>query len=167
MKRTHYKYIRYAVLFTLILTGLLAGSTKTCAQTTTYPVQVNVFLSPPYSNYLSDYYTSSKEKLVVTLLNRDMQRPTLDVRLRVKVTAVNGLTIQNKEEINYPSVTLDAGVPFRLTQEDLMPYFLPRNINTSGSFNQGKLPEGQIEFTFQAIEKYTGKILSAPATGRV
>jgi hypothetical protein len=133
----------------------------------TYPVLANVYIIPPYGSYLSDYYTSSREKLVVTLLNRDQQEPVLEAYLRMTVTSSTGLRIQNRPEINYPSITLDAGVPVRLSQEDLTPYFLPQNIIQQGYLNQGKLPNGMIEFTFQAIEKYTGKILSAPATGRI
>ncbi|NDW11240.1 fibronectin type III domain-containing protein [Dysgonomonas sp. 520] len=164
MQKNKISYIKQLLLLVVSLTGLLSG--KVQAQST-YPVQANVYVAKPYSSYLSDYYSSSKERLVVTLLNRDQQKPTLDVRLRVSVTAANGLKIQSKEEINYPTITLDAGIPFRLTQEDLAPYLLPRNINTQGSFNQGKLPEGMIEFTFQVVEKYTGKILSAPATAPI
>ncbi|MDR1938732.1 MAG: fibronectin type III domain-containing protein, partial [Tannerellaceae bacterium] len=112
-----------------------------------------------------DYYTTTREKLVVSLLNRDQQKPVLEVRLRMVITASNGLKIQSKEEINYPTITLDAGIPTRLTQDDLAPYF--QYINSQGYLDQGKLPDGLVEFTFQAIEKYTGKVLSAPATGRV
>ncbi|MDR1199938.1 MAG: fibronectin type III domain-containing protein, partial [Prevotellaceae bacterium] len=132
-----------------------------------HPVLANVYLIPPYGSYLSDYYTSSREKLVVTLLNRDQQEPVLEAYLRMTVTSSTGLRIQNRPEINYPSITLDAGIPVRLSQEDLAPYFLSQNIVQQGYLNQGKLPNGMIEFTFQAVEKYTGKILSAPATGRI
>ena len=166
MNNTFPQLLKKPVVLLFLIANLLFGISDAYSQTT-YPVQTNVYLAPPYSNFLSDYYSTSKEKLVVTLLSRDQQKPTLDVRLRVTVTAVNGLKIQSREEINYPTITLDAGIPFRLTQDDLAPYFLPKNINTQGSLNQGKLPEGLIEFTFQAIEKYTGKVLSAPATGRV
>lgn len=131
----------------------------------TYPVQTNVYVSPPYGKHLSDYYSTTKERLVVSLLNRDNLKPVLEVRLKMTITASNGLKIQSKEEVNYPTITLDAGIPTRLTQDDLSPYFL--NINSQGYFDRGKLPDGQVEFTFQVIEKYTGKVLSAPATGRV
>ncbi|NDV70046.1 fibronectin type III domain-containing protein [Dysgonomonas sp. 25] len=131
----------------------------------TYPVQTNVYVSPPYGKHLNDYYSTTKERLVVSLLNRDNLKPVLEVRLRMTITASNGLKIQSKEEVNYPTITLDAGIPTRLTQDDLSPYFL--NINSQGYFDQGKLPDGQVEFTFQVVEKYTNKILSAPATGRV
>ncbi len=137
------------------------------ANAQTYPVQVNVYALPPYSKFLSDYYTSSREKLVVSLLNRDQQRPNLEVQLQMTVTAANGLKIQSRPEINYPTITLTEGVMARLTQNDLEPYLLPKNITTQGYLDQGKLPDGLVEFTFQAIEKYTRKPLSLPGTARV
>ncbi len=137
------------------------------ANAQTYPVQVNVYALPPYSKFLSDYYTSSREKLVVSLLNRDQQRPNLEVQLQMTITAANGLKIQSRPEVNYPAITLTEGVMTRLTQNDLEPYFLPQNTTTQGYFDQGKLPDGLVEFTFQAIEKYTRKPLSLPGTARV
>ncbi|MDR1553711.1 MAG: hypothetical protein LBS69_09660, partial [Prevotellaceae bacterium] len=133
----------------------------------TYPVLGNVYIIPPYGAHLTDYYSTSREKLVVTLLNRDQQEPVLQAYLRMTITSTTGLRIQNRPEINYPTITLDAGIPVRLSQEDLTPYFLPQNLIQQGYLNQGKLPNGMIEFTFQAIEKHTGKVLSAPATGRI
>ncbi|MDR2125345.1 MAG: hypothetical protein LBP63_00770, partial [Prevotellaceae bacterium] len=118
----------------------------------TYPILGNVYIIPPYGAYLTDYYATSREKLVVTLLNRDQQEPVLQACLRMTITSVTGLRIQNRPEINYPTITLDAGIPVRLSQEDLTPYFLPQNIIQQGYLNQGKLPNGMIEFTFQAVE---------------
>ena len=144
---------------------LLTATTESYSQT--QPVLTNVYVVPPYGSHLSDYYSTSREKLVVTLLNRDLQEPVLEVCLKMTITSSTGLLIQNRPEINYPTISLDAGVPVRLSQEDLAPYFQPQNIIQQGALNQGKLPNGMIEFTFQAIEKYTGKILSTPATGRI
>jgi hypothetical protein len=133
----------------------------------TYPVQVNVYALPPYSNQLSDYYTTTREKLVVALLNRDHLRPNLEVELLMTISAGSGLKIQNRQGVYYPTITLTEGVLTRLTQDDLAPYLQPQNITQQGYMNQGKLPEGMIEFTFQAIEKYTRKSVSLPATARV
>lgn len=156
------KYIKPAIGFLFTILACIYAET---IQAQTYPVQANVYIMPPYGKHLNDYYTTSKEKLVVSLLNRDQQKPVLEVRLRMSITASNGLKLQSKEEVNYPVITLDANIPTRLTQDDLAPYF--RHINTQGYLDQGKLPDGMVEFTFQVIEKYTGKVLSAPATGRV
>ncbi|KAA6344576.1 hypothetical protein EZS27_007810 [termite gut metagenome] len=160
MHHTIYKKLTTGLLF-FMLAALFAPALY--AQT--YPVQCNVYILPPYGKYLTDYYATTKEKLVVSLLNRDQQKPVLEVCLHMTITASNGLKIQSKEEINYPAVTLDAGIPVRLTQDDLAPYF--QYFNSQGYLDQGKLPDGLVDFTFQAIEKYTNKALSAPATGRV
>lgn len=155
----------YTKLIFGFLVSIFSIAFSPVVEAQTYPVQANVYTVPPYGNHLEDYYTTSREKLVVSLLNRDQLKPVLEVRLRMTITASNGLKIQSKEDVNYPTITLDANIPIRLTQDDLAPYF--QHINSSGFLSQGKLPDGMVEFTFQAIEKYTGRILSAPATGRV
>lgn len=164
MKQSTTKYNQHFKFLLGVFLSLFLGIYSESLQAQTYPVQTNVYLMPPYGKHLNDYYTTSKEKLVVSLLNRDQQKPVLEVRLRMSITASNGLKLQSKEEVNYPTITLDANIPTRLTQEDLAPYF--QYINTQGYLDQGKLPDGMVEFTFQVIEKYTGKVLSAPATGR-
>ena len=152
-------------LLLLLLLAPLWGVGGLLAQT--YPVQINVYALPPYSNQLSDYYSTSREKLVVSLLNRDQQRPELEVELQMTITASSGLTIRNRQGVFYPTITLTQGVMTRLTQDDLAPYLQPQNITQQGYMNQGKLPEGLVEFTFQAIEKYTRRPVSLPATARL
>jgi hypothetical protein len=138
---------------------------STAGYSQTYPVQVNVHALSPYGNTLSDYYATSREKLAVTLLNRDIQRPRLEVELQMTVSCSNGLKIQNRQGVYYPVITLDEGVVTRLTQDDLAPYF--QNITQQGYMNGGKLPDGMVEFTFRAVEKYSRKAVSLPATARV
>ena len=128
----------------------------------TFPIQVNVFAIPPHSNTLSDYYSSTRERLVVNLLNRDVQRGDISVRLRVKIEASNGLVMTSKENVVYPQLFLTPNVPERLSQELLAPYFMPQNLNTQGYFN-GKFPNGMLYITITAVEQYTGKVVSAPA----
>ncbi len=152
------------LLFTFLLLFPLWG---TGGLSQTYPVQVNVHALAPYSNQLSDYYTTSREKLVVSLLNRDQNRPTLDVELQMTISSSSGLKLQNRLGVYYPTISLTQGVMTRLTQDDLAPYLQAQNINRQGYMNQGKLPDGMVEFTFQAIEKYTRKAVSLPATARV
>ncbi|MES2733738.1 MAG: hypothetical protein V4714_18475, partial [Bacteroidota bacterium] len=127
---------------------------------TTYPVQVNTHLLPPYSLYLSDYYSGTREKLTVTLINRDLLKPTLRIRLRMSITAPGGLKIQTNEGAYIEPLVVETGMPVRLTLEDLAPYFQPHNLTTQGYLTDGKLPEGMVEFCFQAIEAYTNQPLS-------
>ncbi|MDR3218481.1 MAG: hypothetical protein LBU22_05785, partial [Dysgonamonadaceae bacterium] len=44
-------------------------------------------LIPPYTPYLPSYYSGIMGKLRVTLLNLDMQQPTLNVYLRMRITS--------------------------------------------------------------------------------
>ncbi|SKC58828.1 hypothetical protein SAMN05660236_1835 [Ohtaekwangia koreensis] len=127
---------------------------------TTYPIQVNANLLPPYSAYLSDYYSGTREKLTLTLINRDQFKPTLNVRLRMIITAPGGLRLQTNEQSFIEPIIVENGSPVRLTQDDLAPYFQPQNLITQGYMTSGKFPEGMVEFCFQAVEAYTGQALS-------
>src|SRR4051794_9131620 len=126
------RYGYFLLLFILSLTPVLAQ--------TTYPVQVNVNLLPPNSLYLSDYYSGTREKIVVTLINRDQFKPTLNVRLRMIITAPGGIRIQSNDNSFMEPVMVETGSPMRLTQDDLAPYFQPNNIITQGFLAGGKLP---------------------------
>ena len=55
----------------LLLLLLLLFVLSVFGQSSVYPVHVTVSLPSPYSLYLSDYVSGSRERLVVTLLNRD------------------------------------------------------------------------------------------------
>ncbi len=147
----------------LLLLGLLGGLPALCQ--TTYPVQVNAHLLPPYSLYLSDYYGGTSEKLTLTLLNRDLVQPRLNVRLRMSISAPGGLRIQTRPEAYLPTITLESGQPLRLSLEDLAPYFQPQNFFDQ-VLREGKLPEGMVEFCFQAFEAYTNQPLSTPSCAR-
>jgi hypothetical protein len=155
----NFKYYLYPLL-------LFLCAAQGVAQTTTYPVQVNVNLLPPYSLYLSDYYSGTKDKIVVTLINRDQFKPAVSVRLRMIITAPGGIRIQTNENNFYEPVVVETGSPVRLTQGDLTPYFQPNSLITQGFLAAGKLPEGMVEFCFQAVEAFTGQVLSASTCTR-
>lgn len=128
------------------------------------PVQVTPLLIPPYSLQLSDYYSGTTEKLAVILTNRDLTRPSISVRLRMTITGQSA-TVRSKDNIYFPAINLDAGVPTRLSLSDLAPYFNPDNLDfqgiTKAQYQQsGKLPEGFYQFCFEAIEITTGRVVS-------
>lgn len=159
MKRT-IQQISYLFLFLLLLVWQEAGAQN-------YPVQVVPQLLPPYSLTLSDYYTGTREKLVVLLTNRDLQKPVLQVRLRMNIEG-QGLSLRSREDVYYPPVSLEAGIPLRLSLSDLAPYFQVDNLEmqgfTSSQYRQGgKLPEGLYKFGFEAIEVSTGRVVSQKA----
>lgn len=155
--------------FFILLFSLLVSLGDVASQSLVYPVQVNVNLLPPYSLYLSDYVSGSRDRLVVTLLNRDVQYQSMPVRLRLTVKG-NGFSIQTRSYAAVSQLTLDPNVPLRLTTSDLEPYFDTRNLSAQGlggdSFLKGgRLPEGMIEFGVEVLEYATGKVLSQKGIG--
>jgi len=152
---------RAARLPHFLVMALLLAAMSVRAQS---PVQIVPQLIPPYTLQLSDYYTSSQEKLVLLLTNRDLNRPTISVRLRMTITGQSA-TIRSKDNVYYPPVNLDAGIPTRLSLSDLAPYFNPNNLDfqgiTKAQYQQsGKLPEGFYQFCFEAVELTTGRVVS-------
>lgn len=150
-----------SILRNILATVLLLAAQSAHAQA---PVQVIPQLIPPYTLTLSDYYNGSQEKLVVLLTNRDLTRPTISVRLRMTISGQSA-TVRSKDNIYYPPINLDAGIPTRLTLTDLAPYFNPNNLDfqgiTKAQYQQsGKLPEGFYQFCFEAVELNTGRVVS-------
>jgi TANFOR domain-containing protein len=146
-------------LFLILCCGLAAG--RSLGQ---YPIQVMPQLTPPYSLQLNDYYNSTVPKLAVVLTDRDLTRPSINVRLKMTI-AGQSATVTTIDNAFYPAVTLDAGIPVRLTGSELAPYFNPDNLSFQGITraqyaSQGQLPEGYYQFCFQAIETTTGRAVS-------
>jgi len=79
-----------------------------------YPVQVTPQLTPPYSLKLSDYNTTTSEKLFVNLLLTDVNEADLQVRLRFSISG-NGVNIQSTNFVqNAAPIQLTGGVPLRM-----------------------------------------------------
>ncbi|NTE03448.1 hypothetical protein G6M26_07950 [Agrobacterium tumefaciens] len=154
--------LKFCILKLIALCSFLAFSLTTKAQI--YPVQVMPVLVPPYSLNTSDFYNGTAEKLAVVLTNTDLQKPALSVRLRMYIES-QGAKLQSKDGVYYPTITLDAGIPQRISLGELAPYFNIDNLSFSGITRamyaqKGKLPEGFYSFCFEAIEVNTGKVLS-------
>lgn len=124
-----------------------------------YPVKVVPQLLPPYTLILSDYYSGTIPKLSITLINTDLQQPLVNVRLRMTIKNGGSIIARSKDNQSYPIITLLAGVPQRVSLNDLAPYFNPANLNSSGAI-QGVLPEGSYEFAFEVLESNTGAVIS-------
>lgn len=149
------------------LSGLLLVATSATAfSQNSYPVHVSVQVLPPYGVYLSDYYSGTRDRLIVTLLNRDQGQNVLQVKLRVSVKNGSSLSLRSRDELYYPVITLERGIPLRLTNSDLVPYLSPDRIAMNGYLQNGKLPVGMTEFSVQAFDHATGRPLSDVSTGR-
>ena len=155
-------YWRFKVLLIFLV---LCWGGKQPLRAQYYPIHATVQWPSPQSPYLSDYYSGSRDRLIVNLLNRDLQQPLLFARLRIRIKST-GFLATSREEINYPMLELSANVPTRLTNIDLSPYLQPQNLQINGSLRNGQLPTGYTEFSVQVVDYYTGRTLSAWHTGR-
>ena len=155
-------YWRFKVLLIFLV---LCWGGKQPLRAQYYPIHATVQWPSPQSPYLSDYYSGSRDRLIVNLLNRDLQQPLLFARLRIKIKST-GFLATSREEISYPMLELSANVPTRLTNIDLSPYLQPQNLQINGRLHNGQLPTGYTEFSVQVVDYYTGRTLSAWHTGR-
>ena len=153
--------ILYKVLFFSLL--LLGGGRELCAQF--YPIHAVVQWPSPQSPHLVDYYSGSRDRLIITLHNRDLQQPLLLARLRLQIKS-NGFLAQTREELSYPQLELMAGVPTRLTATDLMPYLRPESLLINGRLRNGQFPTGFTEISVQVVDYYSQQVLSSWHTAR-
>ncbi|WP_349663849.1 hypothetical protein IZU89_16345 [Cellulophaga lytica] len=148
------KFLGVALVMLVLLTSSVASAQL-------FPVQVSPQLTPPYSLKLSDYSTSTTEKLLVNLLLTDVNESDLQVRLRFSISG-NSVNIQSKDFVqNAAPIQLTGGIPLRLSNLDLQPYFHLQNLDgiTPSEYNK-PLPDGLYQFCFEVFDWTTGRPLS-------
>ena len=138
---------------------VIAGAT---AYSQVSPVQVVPAVFAPYSTLLSEYYSGTSTRLSVTLINTDFNEPQLKVYLRMTIEG-QGVKLQSNLYGNYPAIELTPGLPVTVSQSDLAPYFNVQNLAVAASAGglrpQVRLPEGYYQFSFEAIEVHTGRVV--------
>lgn len=117
-------FISQYIVFALVLSFVVPM--RVAAQDY-HPVHATVQVLPPYSLYLSDYSNGFRDRLVVTLYNRDLQQQTLDCRLRLRISNTSGFCIESRDEVPQRSITVEPNVPLRLTSQDIAPYLQTGN----------------------------------------
>lgn len=148
------KFLGVALVMLVLLTSSVASAQL-------FPVQVSPQLTPPYSLKLSDYSTSTTEKLLVNLLLTDVNESDLQVRLRFSISG-NSVNIQSKDFVqNAAPIQLTGGIPLRLSNLDLQPYFDLQNLDGITPSEYSKpLPDGLYQFCFEVFDWTTGRPLS-------
>ncbi len=127
-----------------------------------FPVNITPQVIPPYSLQLSEYTTSASEKLLVNLLLTDITRSNLEIRLKLYIENNAGISIQSTDVVlGTNPIFLDGGIPLRLSNIDLQPYFALQNLTgiTPQKYSTS-LPEGMYRFCFEANEVISGKQIS-------
>lgn len=126
-----------------------------------FPVQVTPQILPPYSFRLSDYATSTREKLFVNLLLTDAMESGRGVRLRMNVEGP-GISFRTVDFVaGAPPIVLNGGVNLRLSNFDLRPYFELNNLIGISPQQYGQqLSEGQYRFCFEVYDQFSGQRIS-------
>jgi|GEM_PF-4494271 len=131
---------------------------------TTYPVRATPQLVGGGSILLTDYYSGSSPRLIVTVINADLAQPLLSVRLRLRITGTNGVALFSALG---PTLELTSGVPRRLLMEELADYFAVSGMTVTGAGiskadlqRTGALPEGFYQICFEAFDAFTNRLLS-------
>jgi TANFOR domain-containing protein len=145
-----------------VVACLLSCLIKVHAQV--YPVQGSASLIPPYALRLSDYATSTSDRMVMNVLLADVTKAELHVRFRISIVGQN-VKLETKPEYIGSSITMQGGIPLRLTNIELAEYFDPNHLNFSGIskndfLKTGFLPEGFYQFCFEVYEYNRGVKIS-------
>ncbi len=128
------------------------------------PVTVTTMVMPPFSTSFA-YYIDNPNTIQVTFINTSSQ--PLDVYVHGKLTGDNGVEIQS-DPTWHPatSITLNPGIPFHLTQDNIADIFSSNHVVYNGITQNeladlGGLPEGNYQFCFSVFDFNTGNRLSA------
>ncbi|MFC4673099.1 hypothetical protein [Dysgonomonas termitidis] len=151
----------YILIMCLVSVGIYG-------QQQTYPVQVYTQLAPPYTPHIPAYYTGTQAKLKVMLINTDMQQPTVNVYLRMKILS-SSFSAVTPPEVYTPQIELQAGMLVTLSLNDLEPYFKKENLRVSGGqsefYRTQMLPDNFYRFHFEVYEVGTNRLVSNTKTG--
>jgi hypothetical protein len=115
---------RLTVLLVMLL-AVVAGSAQR------YPVQGSLAIASPYSCNLSDYANTNLQNLALNLTLADMTVANKRVRLKLFIQTQNAIIAQSTDNVQgEPVIILDGGIPQRLTNTELAPYFRLENLKT-------------------------------------
>jgi len=68
----------------------------------------------PNRLYLDDYTTGTRDRIMVTLINKDVQYPSRHVRLKFTIKA-NGFTLRTNDYAVITPIVLEPNIPIRRT----------------------------------------------------
>jgi hypothetical protein len=108
-----------------------------------YPIQTTVQLLPPYTPRLTELQ-SEPNRLSVTLLNKDLATPVVDVYLKLQLQGP-GVGLQTRSGYRpLKSFTLNAGVPISINGPDMAELLQPQNLDFQGLDRNAFIRGGQL-----------------------
>ncbi|MFJ1352897.1 fibronectin type III domain-containing protein [Capnocytophaga canimorsus] len=152
------RYIRYVILIWAIIQSSFLKAQQ-------YPIDVQVFVTPPYQQSLRDYWASFEPKVQLHLLLKDLNSPMRNVALGFSLENVQGQPLAQTPNFLQPFQTqLTSGVRKTLSNIELKPLFAFENLQgISENFYNDLLPEGAYFMCFTAYDVATQMPLSAKA----
>ncbi len=156
------KYITYYIIILALLFSPLVKAQV-------FPVNATPQVVPPYSLKLSEYSTANTDKIFLNLLLTDITESNRQVRLKLYVENNAGLSVQSNDVvIGAAPIFVDGGVPLRLSNIDLQPYFLLQNLVGINPLQYSRpLPEGFYGFCFEVYDALSGRQISRKSCARV
>lgn len=127
-------------------------------------VNISLQISPPYSPYLSDYFSIQNKTLAIIT---NMGRGSYNLKLIGKIEGDNGVVITTGQNATGArAFALQPGTTKTITGNELGTYFDINNISVSGITKQelisgGGLPEGNYTMCVQAFSVDDNEIVSA------
>lgn len=127
-----------------------------------YPVQVSSQMIPPYSLKLSDYGTSIREKIIANILMIDINEQNTQVGIKIYIENGHNISIQSSPVIiGAAPLFLEGGIPLRLSNLDLQPYFQLQNIQGISPLQYNEpLPDGLYQFCFEIYDWVSREVIS-------
>jgi hypothetical protein len=132
-----------------------------------YPINVNLNVNPPYSPYVPDYFDIGSNKVMVTMLLKDLTSPPIDVYLKVRIIGTGIQAVSNPIQSGAQSfVNLTPGGLITLSSSQVAEYFNFSNLQLSGSevdkiTSSNAFTEGVYQICVTAYERNRQVQLSA------
>lgn len=153
-------------LYQLLMAAFAFSGLAKAQGTQNYPVSITPVIYPPYPLSVKYLNASASPALVLTITNKSLNTPVLDVRLAVSIECA-AFTAQSRPVIaGLSAISLSgSGVPVRLTNIDIAAAYAFDNL-TGITRNQyeNALPESKIVYGFVLYDAVTGRQVSDNVT---
>lgn len=153
-------------LFQLLIAVFAFSGLAKAQGTQNYPVSITPVIYPPYPLSVKYLNASASPVLVLTITNKSLNTPVLDVRLAVSIECA-AFTAQSKAVVaGLSAINLSgSGIPVRLTNTDIAAAYAFDNL-TGITRNQyeNTLPESKIVYGFVLYDAVTGRQVSDNVT---
>lgn len=149
------------IFFAILLPAFMAGQGKS---QTVSPVSSQTFLQAPYLYNINQWcnLTDNRIQLRLRMLDTRVEQATLFLRMCL---VSENIVLENSRYLPI-AVQLSGGEEVTLNAHDLNSYFMPGNLQCSGSGKQtflqsgGLLPDGLYKLYFEAYEAKSGNKVS-------